>query len=74
MNSEKISISISPSLAMFIDSYKVTKGCKSRSQVIEEALTLLREKDLENAYREASKEIESEWEIVAGDGLGDETW
>ena len=74
MTAEKISISISPSLAVFIDSYKNSKNCKSRSQVIEEALTLLREKDLENAYREASKEVESEWEIVAGDGLDNETW
>lgn len=71
---EKISVSISSSLSSFIDNYKMTNGCKSRSQVIEEALTLLREKNLEKAYTEASAEIESDWEVVAGDGLANETW
>lgn len=74
MNTQKISVSISPSLSLFIDSYKQTKGCKSSSQVVEEALTLLREKELENAYAEASTQEDSDWEIVVGDGLGDETW
>ncbi|WP_308254122.1 CopG family transcriptional regulator [Geminocystis sp. GBBB08] len=69
-----MSVSISEDLVVFIDSYKNSKGSKSSSQVVEEALMLLREQDLENAYREADKEIECDWEVVAGDGLGDETW
>ncbi|MDJ0734134.1 MAG: hypothetical protein QNJ47_08650 [Nostocaceae cyanobacterium] len=36
------------------------KGCKSRSQVIEKALKLLREKELEAAYRKASREVDAE--------------
>jgi len=74
MTAKKMSVSISEDLVVFIDSYKNNRGCKSSSQVVEEALMLLREQDLENAYREADKEINSDWDIVAGDGLGDETW
>ena len=42
MQAEKISISLSQSLLQFIESYKIAKGCKSPSQVIEVALELLR--------------------------------
>ncbi|AFY77509.1 MAG: CopG family transcriptional regulator [Hydrococcus sp. C42_A2020_068] len=74
MQSQKLSISLSPSLVRFIESYRVAKGCKSRSQVIEEALTLLQERELEEAYREASQEIDPDWELTVADGLADETW
>ncbi len=69
-----MSISISADLAVFMDSYKKSKDCKSISQIVEEALILLREKELENAYREANKEIDDSWDVLAGDGLSDETW
>ena len=69
-----MSVSISEDLAVFIDNYKNSQGCKSSSQVIEEALILLRQQNLENAYREADREVDDSWEVVAGDGLGDETW
>lgn len=74
MTARKMSVSISEDLVVFIDSYKNSRGRKSFSQVVEEALMLLREQDLENAYREADKEIDSDWDVLAGDGLGDETW
>ncbi|MDJ0719520.1 MAG: CopG family transcriptional regulator [Prochloraceae cyanobacterium] len=74
MQSEKLSISLSPSLVRFVENYKVTKGCKSRSQVIEKALELLQETYLEEAYREASKEVDPDWEVTTADGLSDETW
>jgi Arc/MetJ-type ribon-helix-helix transcriptional regulator len=74
MQTQKISISIPTSLVSFVENYKVAKACKSRSQVIEEALNLLRLQELENAYREASLEVEDDWEITVGDGLSDETW
>jgi len=74
MNTAKLSVSIPESLAQFVESYKTDHHCKSRSQVIEEALQLLRERDLEQAYREASEEIDPAWEITVGDGLADETW
>ncbi|MBE9049706.1 CopG family transcriptional regulator [Nostocales cyanobacterium LEGE 11386] len=74
MQVEKLSISLSASLVQFVESYKVTKGCKSRSQVIEMALQLLRKQELEEAYREASAEINKDWDITITDGLTDEAW
>jgi metal-responsive CopG/Arc/MetJ family transcriptional regulator len=74
MQTEKISISLPTALLQFVENYKITKGCKSRSQVIELALDLLRFQELEQAYREASAEIDPEWELTLEDGLKDETW
>lgn len=74
MNVEKLSISLPPSLVEFIESYKVSKGCKSRSQVIEEALELLRNRELEEAYRLASAEVDNAWDVTVADGFADETW
>lgn len=74
MQSQKISISLPPSLITFIEHYKVAKGCQSRSSVIYEALQLLRDRELEQAYRNASSEVDADWEITVGDGLADETW
>lgn len=74
MQSEKISISLPSSLLQFIENYKLTKGCKSRSEVIELAIELLRYQELERAYQEAATEINSEWDVTVGDGLSDETW
>ena len=47
MQTEKISISLPTSLMQFVENYKISKRCKSRSQVIELALDLLRNKELE---------------------------
>lgn len=74
MQTEKISISLPISLMQFVENYKISKRCKSRSQVIELALDLLRNQELEQAYREASAENDPNWEITIGDGLTDETW
>ncbi len=74
MQAEKISISLSQSLLQFIESYKIAKGCKSPSQVIEVALELLHNQELESAYRQASSEVDSAWDITVADGFTDETW
>jgi antitoxin ParD1/3/4 len=74
MQPEKISISLSPSLVNFIESYKIAKGCNSPSQVIEVALELLRHQELESAYRQASSEVDPDWDLTVADGLTDETW
>ena len=74
MQAKKISISLSQSLVNFIESYKIAKGCNSPSQVIEVALELLRNQELEFAYRQASSEVDSAWELTVADGLTDETW
>ncbi|MBH8566427.1 CopG family transcriptional regulator [Nostoc sp. CENA67] len=74
MNVEKLSISLSPSLVEFIENYQLNKGFKSRSQVIEEALELLQNRELESAYRLASAEVDSAWDVTVADDLTDETW
>lgn len=74
MHSEKLSISLSSYLVQFIEQYKTNHQYKSRSQVIEEALELLRNRELEEAYRQASNEVDLAWDVVVGDGLTDETW
>ncbi|MEH2372352.1 ribbon-helix-helix domain-containing protein [Nostoc sp.] len=74
MPSEKLSISLPASLMEFIENYKISRGCKSRSQVIELALELLRYQELEQAYRQASAEVDPDWDLTVGDGLTDETW
>jgi len=73
MQAEKISIFLSQSLVNFIESYKIAKGCKSPSQVIELTLELLRNQELESAYRQASSELDSAWDLTLADGLTDET-
>lgn len=74
MQVEKISVSLPKSLVQFIEVYKATHQCKSRSQVIEMALQQLQEHELEHAYREANQEIDLDWELTVADGLADETW
>ncbi|MBD2439605.1 CopG family transcriptional regulator [Nostoc sp. FACHB-110] len=74
MQVEKLSISLSAPLVRFVESYKLAKGCKSRSQVIEMALQLLRQQELEAAYRAASTEVDHDWDVTIADGLADEAW
>ncbi|MBD2595143.1 CopG family transcriptional regulator [Nostoc spongiaeforme FACHB-130] len=69
MKVEKLSISLPLNLVEFIENYKLNKGCKSRSQVIEQALELLRNQELEEAYRQASAEIDSAWDVTIADSL-----
>jgi len=74
MQLQKMSISLSPEMVTFIEHYRQTTGCQSRSEVIAEALVLLEMQELEKAYQEASTELDEAWENTVGDGLGDETW
>lgn len=74
MQVEKLSVSLPAPLARFVENYKATHQCKSRSQVIEVALQLLREQELEKAYREATQEVDPDWELTVADGLKDEAW
>lgn len=74
VSTKKLSISLPASLVQFIESYKLAKGCKSRSQVIEAALELLRNQELEEAYRLACSEVDADWDTTVGNGLAHETW
>ncbi len=74
MQVEKISVSLPAPLVQFVETYRSTHKKKTRSEVIEEAVKLLRDQELERAYREANQEIDDDWEVTIADGLADETW
>ena len=74
MLAEKLSVSLPAGLVGFIEQYRAAHALKSRSQVITEALELLRQQDLEAAYREASQETDTDFDIALADGLSNETW
>mgnify|MGYP005845012297 CR=1 FL=1 len=74
MQSQKISISLPAELMRFIEHYQTANKCKSRSRVIEKALILLQEQELELAYQQANIEVDTDWDITIADGLVDETW
>ena len=74
MQTENLSISLPVSLVDFVEKYKNSHQYQSPSQVVEAALKLLQNHELEEAYRQASEEIDSDWDITIGDGLTDETW
>jgi len=72
--SEKLSISVPASSLKFIEAYRKSHALKSRSEVIERAIALLRERELEVAYREAAKEGDAAYDVTNSDGLPDEAW
>ena len=74
MHTEKISISLTPQSLRFLEEYRAAHARKSRSQVIEEAIALLRQQMLEQAYRDASRETDPAWDLMAAEGLPDEAW
>jgi antitoxin ParD1/3/4 len=74
MGVAKLSVSLPDSLVGFVEAYRKKRGLKTRSQVFEEAVRLLRSRDLESAYRDSSREYDKAWDATAGDGLTDETW
>lgn len=73
MSVVKLSVSLPGALAGFVEDYRKKRGL-NRSQVFEEAVKLLRSRDLEAGYRAANAEIGEGWENTAGDGLADEAW
>ncbi|MDR3492013.1 MAG: CopG family transcriptional regulator [Gammaproteobacteria bacterium] len=74
INAGKLSVSLPPALVLFIKEYQTAHACKSQSEVIKEALKLLRQKELENYYLAANSEIDPAYDTTTTDGLDDETW
>jgi Arc/MetJ-type ribon-helix-helix transcriptional regulator len=65
MTAEKLSITLSPKTLKFIDEYRRMHSMKSRTDVIEAALAMLRETEREEEMSEAPEE-----EDMAGVDLG----
>lgn len=75
MQSLKLSISLPKQQCEFIESYILNHQIKNRSDVIKEALYLLQQKELESCYKQATQEIDMDFENTNLDGLDkDETW
>jgi len=74
MRAEKLSISIPSASLDFVEKYRRVHALKSRSHVIETAINVLREQELEAAYRDASREYDPAWDVTNSDGLPDEAW
>jgi len=73
-NSGKVSISLPTALLDYVESYRATHGVRSRSEVIERAILVLRERELEADYRAASAEVDPAWDATVADGLDDAAW
>lgn len=70
----KVSISLPADIADFVAQYQASHAIESRSEVFVQALELLRQRELAQAYREASLEWDNGedaklWDKTVGDGL-----
>lgn len=74
MNPRKLSVSVPESVASFVESYKREHALKTKSEVVQRALTLVREQELERIYTETAGEIDPSWEVTLSDGLTEEAW
>jgi len=69
-------VSVFPRDIEFVDAYARSHGVKSRSAVLQEALAMLRARDLGNSYLAAWEEWSEDgaedaaWEATVADGLG----
>lgn len=75
MSQVKLSVSLSPSEVETLDKYARAAGLKSRSAAIQQAIKLLGDPELEDAYAAAWQEWEDSgeseaWAGTAADGLG----
>jgi Arc/MetJ-type ribon-helix-helix transcriptional regulator len=68
----KLSVSLPDDDVAFLDHYVRTHGVRSRSAAVHEALRLLRDRSLAQAYEAAWEEWgdeEAVWEVATGDGI-----
>ena len=65
MGQVKLSVSLSPSEVAVLDKYAQSAGLKSRSAAIQQAIKLLGDPDLEDAYTAAWQEWEDAGEVEA---------
>lgn len=74
MGQVKLSVSLSPSEVAVLDKYAQSAGLKSRSAAIQQAIKLLGDPDLEDAYTAAWQEWEDSgdaeaWAVTVADGV-----
>lgn len=74
MNREKLSVSVPASLARFVETYRRVHDLDSKGRVVERALRVLREQELERAYAEASHDTDPAWDATTADRPAGEAW
>jgi Arc/MetJ-type ribon-helix-helix transcriptional regulator len=72
----KLSVSLPEEVVVYLDSYAHREGFDSRSAVLQQAVRLLQETELVEAYKVAFDEWEGSedaqlWETTVGDGISD---
>jgi Arc/MetJ-type ribon-helix-helix transcriptional regulator len=72
----KVSVSLPDEDVVFLDQFASKAGSASRSAVVHQAIRLLREQGMEEAYAAALDEWEASedralWDVTADDGLAD---
>jgi len=70
-NVERISISLPTPLVRFLERYQASHAVKTRSEVLERAVLLLRQENLIEEYRQSALENDPAWDVTAGDGLNE---
>lgn len=74
MSQQKLSISVPETLIHFVERYKSEHDIKTKSEVVERALKLLRDQELERAYAAAASDTDPTWDAALADGLPDDDW
>lgn len=69
-----MSVSVSEPIARFVEQYRDRHELRTKSAVVERALELLRDRELEKAYAAAASEIDLAWDVTSADGLAAEDW
>ena len=70
-NVERISVSLPTQLVRFLEQYQISNAVKTRSEVLERAVLLLRQQNLIEEYRQSALENDSAWDVTVGDGLNE---
>lgn len=70
-NVERISVSLPTPLVRFLEQYQASHAVKTRSEVLERAVLLLRQENLIEEYRQSALENDPAWDVTAGDGLNE---
>jgi Arc/MetJ-type ribon-helix-helix transcriptional regulator len=70
----KVSVSLPNDVIVYLDDYAHRQGFDSRSAVVQQAVRLLRESELTDAYRDAFEEWDGSedaalWQTTAADGI-----
>lgn len=70
----KLSISLPASSVLFVEQYRKAHSVATRSEVIDIALRTLRDRELERAYSEATREEDdfTDFDVSSADGLEDD--